>query len=68
MEIVNFMLWPLYPRKIEKANVSYPHHEGIKGEERNSSTYSLLVTNWRWSASYSGHFIPPRKEPLVPID
>jgi len=40
MEMVNFMLWPLYPRKIEEADVSYPHHEGIKGEERNSSTYS----------------------------
>jgi hypothetical protein len=40
MEMVNLMLWPLYPRKIEKANVDYPHNEGIKGEERNSSTYS----------------------------
>jgi hypothetical protein len=40
MEVVDFMPWPLCPRKIEEANVSHPHHEGIKREERNNSNYS----------------------------
>jgi hypothetical protein len=45
-----------------------PCNEGVLGEWRYSSTYSLTsaLHGGEWSASRSGHFTPG-KEPLVPI-